>query len=52
VIKGHTLNALSHSSLFSLDDNYKAQYLYIAQAPDNEQRLVRFSEVVAGLSSI
>lgn len=48
--KGHTLNALSHNSLFGLDDNFKEQYLYIAQASDNEQRLVRLSEVVAGLT--
>jgi integrase len=48
--KGHTLNALSHNSLLGLDDNFKEQYLYIAQASDNEQRLVRFGEVVAGLT--
>ncbi len=48
--KGHTLNALSHDSLLGLPDNFKEQYLYIAQAKDNEQRLVRFSEVVAGLT--
>jgi integrase len=48
--KGHTLNALSHNSLLGLDDNVKEQYLYIAQASDNEQRLVRFGEVVAGLT--
>jgi integrase len=48
--KGHTLNALSHDSLLGLTDNFKEQYLYIAQAKNNEQRLVRFSEVVAGLT--
>jgi integrase len=48
--KGHTLNALSHNSLLGLDKVFKEQYLYIAQASDNEQRLVRLSEVVAGLT--
>jgi integrase len=48
--KGHTLNALSNNSLLGLDEAFKEQYLYIAQASDNEQRLVRFSEVVAGLT--
>lgn len=48
--KGHTLNALSHNSLLGLNETFKGQYLYIAQAQDNEQRLVRFSEVVAGLT--
>lgn len=48
--KGHTLNALSTDSLLGLNETFKEQYLYIAQAQDNEQRLVRFSEVVARLT--
>ena len=48
--KGHTLNALSSNSLIGLNEAFKEQYRYIAQAQDNEQRLVRFSEVVVGLT--
>ena len=48
--KGHTLNALSSNSLLGLNEAFKEQYRYIAQAQNNEQRLVRFSEVVAGLT--
>jgi len=48
--KGHTVNALSTGSLLGLNEVFKEQYLYIAQAQNNEQRLVRFSEVVVGLT--
>jgi hypothetical protein len=48
--KGRTLNALSNVTLFGMDEDFIEQYLYIAQATNNEQRLVRFSEVVAGLT--
>jgi integrase len=48
--KGHILNALSHDTLFGMDEDFIERYLYIAQATNNEQRLVRFSEVVAGLT--
>ncbi|MEY8215646.1 MAG: hypothetical protein RPR97_14325 [Colwellia sp.] len=46
--KSHTINVLSSNSLLGLNEIFKEQHLYIAQANDNEQRLVRFSEVVAG----
>lgn len=48
--KGYTLNALSHPMLSGLCGNCKEQYLYIAEATDNEKWLVYFSEVVAGLA--
>ncbi|XQW84543.1 DUF6538 domain-containing protein [Thalassotalea piscium] len=47
--KAHRLNALSGDDLLALSDSFKEHYLYIAQALDNQQRLVRFSEVVASL---
>jgi integrase len=47
---GHTLNALSRDSLLDVDQNFKAQYVYIAQAEDNEKLVVRLQEVVAGLT--
>jgi integrase len=48
--KGHTLNALSHPSILNLDENSREHYLYIAQATDNAQRVVRFHEIIAGLT--
>lgn len=48
--KGHTLNALSYPSILDLDEKSREQYLYIAQAPNNEQRVVRFRDVIAGLT--
>lgn len=48
---GHSINALGQQSISELDDNFKQQFLYIAQAESNDERIARFDEVACRLST-
>jgi len=47
---GHSINALGQQPLMALDDNFQEQFVYIAQADSNEERMARFEEVVSKLT--
>jgi len=48
---GHAINALGQQPLTQLDDNFKAQFIYIAQADSNDERMARFDEVACRLAA-
>ncbi|MBL4941893.1 MAG: DUF3258 domain-containing protein [Colwellia sp.] len=44
---GHSINALGQTPLLELDENLQAQFIYIAEADSNEERIARFEEVAS-----
>jgi integrase len=47
---GHSINALGHQSITDLGDSFQEQFIYIAQADSNEERVARFEGVVSKLT--
>lgn len=48
---GHSINALGQQSLMALDDSFQEQFVYIAQADSNEERMARFEELASKLTA-
>jgi integrase len=48
---GHSINALGHKPLTELDDSFQQQFIYIADAKSNEERMARFDEVASKLNA-
>jgi len=48
---GHSINALGHQPLTELDDSFQEQFIYIAEAISNDERMARFEEVVSKLTA-
>ncbi|NQY88485.1 MAG: hypothetical protein HRT51_12220 [Colwellia sp.] len=48
---GHSINALGHQPIADLDDSFQEQFIYIAQADSNEERMARFDEVASQLTA-
>ena len=48
---GHSINALGQKPLMALDDSFQEQFVYIAEAISNEERMGRFEEVASKLTA-
>lgn len=48
---GHSINALGHQPLTELDECFQEQFIYIAGADSNEDRMARFDEVASQLTA-
>jgi integrase len=47
----HSINALGQKPLLTLDGNFQEQFVYIAQANSNEERMARFDEMASQLTA-
>lgn len=48
---GHSINALGQKPLMALDDRFQEQFVYIAEADSQEERVARFDEVASKLTA-
>ena len=48
---GHSINALGQTPLIALDESFQEQFIYIAGADNNEDRMARFDEVASQLTA-